>query len=544
MGKEKPAPPPSQASPDAPHEEKRSFSLSELLPWLVLLIAVTATYQLWQEARREAERALQTQFDYLVQDTTQRLRLRMQAYEQILRGAGGLFTASRHVTREEFHEYYEALNLGQNYPGIQGIGYALYLPPKEKEAHIAEMRTQGFPGYAIYPEDERAQYSSIVAIEPFSGRNLRAFGYDMFSHPVKRAAMERARNTGEIAISGKVTLVQEMGQDVQAGFLMYLPIYRHGTLNRTIEERRANLVGWVYAPFRMRDLMTGFNAEQYVGLDLAIYDGRETTDAALLYEGRRTVSPDAEGALYVKREVVQIRNREWTVVAVAPPGFGQEMDNDRATIMLKAGVAMSMLLTLLTWLLVAERARAWRAADHAYRLALYDPLTRLPNRKLFNDRLQHALAQAKRGQARIAVMFIDLDKFKPVNDNFGHEIGDLLLQQVAERLAECVRESDTVARVGGDEFVVLLAGGETENGESVVAEKIRIALSSPFHVAGYELRVACSIGIAIYPDHGNEEKLLLRHADTAMYHAKQEGRNRVRFYDPHMSEAVGQSAGY
>jgi diguanylate cyclase (GGDEF)-like protein len=539
MGKERSAPPPSPPPDAPPREERRSFSVSELLPWLVLLIALTATYQLWQEARREAAKALEVQFEYLVQDTTQRLQFRMQAYEQVLRGGAGLFAASGYVTREEFYEYYEALHLGRNYPGIQGIGYAVYLLPEEREAHIAEMQAQGFPKYAIYPEGEREHYSAIVYLEPFSGRNLRAFGYDMFSHPVRREAMARARDTGEITVSGKVTLVQEIGQDVQAGFLMYLPIYRHGTLNRTVEERRANLLGWVYAPFRMRDLMAGFNAGQYVGLDLAIYDGRETTDAALLYEGRRAVFPDAEGALYVKREVVQIRNREWTVVAVAPPSFGQEADNDRATIMLKAGVAVSLLLTLLTWLLVDERARAWRAADYAYRLALYDPLTQLPNRKLFNDRLQHALAQAKRGQGRLAVMFIDLDKFKPVNDNFGHEIGDLLLQQVAERLAGCVRESDTVARVGGDEFVVLLTGGETESGEGMVAEKIRLALSSPFHVASYELRVACSIGIAIYPDHGNEEKQLLRHADTAMYHAKQEGRNQVRFYDPQMPETGG-----
>jgi diguanylate cyclase (GGDEF)-like protein len=537
MGKDKSAPSPA-TSRTVPREERRSFSVSELLPWLVLLIALTATYQLWLEARREAARALETQFEYLVQDTTQRLQLRMQAYEQILRGAGGLFAASGYVTREEFHAYYEALNLGRNYPGIQGIGYATYLLPEELDAHIADLRAQGFPSYAIYPEGERERYSSIVHIEPFSGRNLRAFGYDMFSHPVRREAMELARDTNEIAISGKVTLVQEVGQDVQAGFLMYLPIYRHGTLNRTVEERRANLQGWVYAPFRMRDLMRGFIAEQYVGLDLAIYDGPEAVDSALLYEGRRAIPPDADRALYVRTEVVQVRNREWTVVAVAPPSFGQEMDDDRATIMLKAGVAMSLLLTLLTWLLVDERARAWRAADHAYRLALYDPLTQLPNRKLLNDRLQHALAQAKRGQGRVVVMFIDLDKFKPINDNFGHEVGDLLLQQVAERLAGCVRESDTVARVGGDEFLVLLTGGETESGEGVVAEKIRVALSSPFHVTGYELHIACCIGIAIYPIHGNEEKQLMRHADTAMYHAKQEGRNRIRFYDPQM-EADG-----
>ena len=537
MGKDNPPPSPSIYSvADTSRTEKRSFSFSELLPWLVLLMALTATYQLWQQALREHQRALETQFAYLVQDTTQRLELRMLIYEQVLRGAAGLFSASTEVTREEFHAYYESLQLGKNYPGIQGIGFAALVPAPEREQHINDIRQQGFANYVIYPDGEREFYTTIVYLEPFSGRNLRAFGYDMYTHPVRRDAMDRARDTGEAAISGKVTLVQEVGQDVQAGFLMYLPVYRPATLNRTVEERRANLIGWVYAPFRMRDLMMGFNSGQYIDLDIAIYDGLEADDAALLYEGRRRVSAKAEDLTFVQTQAIQIANRGWTIVAAAPPTFGQETDNDRATIMLKAGVAMSLLLTLLTWLLVDERARAWRAADYAYRLALYDPLTQLPNRKLFHDRLHRTLAQAKRDRERIAVMFIDLDRFKPVNDKFGHEIGDLLLVQVAERLASCVRESDTVARLGGDEFVVLLGSSESEGGERIVADKILRALAQPFHVAGHQLRLSSSIGIAFYPDHGSEETQLLRNADIAMYHAKQEGRNRYRYFEAQMNE--------
>src|SRR5690606_33159610 len=170
------------------------------------------------------------------------------------------------------------------------------------------------------------------------------------------------------------------------------------------------------------------------------------------------------------------------------------------------------------------------------RLALYDPLTQLPNRKLFHDRLHHAMLQAKRDQERIAVMFIDLDKFKPVNDNYGHEIGDLLLIEVAERLCDSVRGSDTVARLGGDEFVGLLAGGSPAGGETVVAQKILTALSSPFHIAGHQLEISSSIGIAVYPDHGTEENQLLRRADTAMYHAKHGGRNHYRIYESAMQE--------
>jgi len=163
-------------------------------------------------------------------------------------------------------------------------------------------------------------------------------------------------------------------------------------------------------------------------------------------------------------------------------------------------------------------------------MAHYDPLTELPNRALLIDRLQQAVIMARRDKMHMAVMFLDLDKFKPVNDNLGHEIGDLLLKQVARRLMASVCASDTVARIGGDEFVVLLPSIEQEPDATVVAQKILRVLKQPFDVAGHALSISGSIGIAAYPEHGDDEKLLLINADIAMYHAKKDGRNDYRFF--------------
>lgn len=163
-------------------------------------------------------------------------------------------------------------------------------------------------------------------------------------------------------------------------------------------------------------------------------------------------------------------------------------------------------------------------------LSNFDILTDLPNRTLLSDRIQQALAIAKRDKARMALMFIDLDEFKPVNDAFGHKTGDLLLHETAKRMQDCVRASDTVARIGGDEFVVLLPTIETEQDALVVAEKIRHALCQPFELAGHSIHVSSSIGIAVYPENGSEEKVLLNNADTAMYYAKECGCNTVRFF--------------
>ena len=180
---------------------------------------------------------------------------------------------------------------------------------------------------------------------------------------------------------------------------------------------------------------------------------------------------------------------------------------------------------------ISERKNVEERMHH---LAHYDVLTDLPNRTLFNDRLQQALVTAKRDKAYMALMFIDLDEFKPVNDTLGHNVGDLLLKAAAKRIQGCLRESDTAARIGGDEFIVLLPVIEERNDAMIVAEKICNTLNQPFELAGHCLHVSASIGVALYPEHGHNELQLYGNADAAMYHAKKNGRNNVQHYLPGM----------
>ncbi len=176
--------------------------------------------------------------------------------------------------------------------------------------------------------------------------------------------------------------------------------------------------------------------------------------------------------------------------------------------------------------------------EQVQHLAYHDPLTDLPNRMLFSDRLQQSLAIARRDQACLALMFIDLDRFKPINDRFGHDVGDLLLKEVAQRIQVCLRESDTVARIGGDEFVVLLPLIRMERDAREVAEKIRHTLNQPFDLADHSMSISSCTGIAIYPDHGSDEKQLIKNADAAMYYAKSVGRDNVQIYRPGMQETA------
>lgn len=176
-----------------------------------------------------------------------------------------------------------------------------------------------------------------------------------------------------------------------------------------------------------------------------------------------------------------------------------------------------------------------RAEEEIRKLAYHDILTGLPNRSLFYDRLDQALAQASRHDHPLSLLFLDLDRFKDVNDTLGHDAGDRLLQAVAERLRACVRQSDTVARLGGDEFVVLLTSVKTERDGVTVAEKILELLAEPVSLDGKTVFTSTSIGVVMYPHDGRNAETLLRHADMAMYAAKEKGRNNFQFFSEEMN---------
>ena len=169
-------------------------------------------------------------------------------------------------------------------------------------------------------------------------------------------------------------------------------------------------------------------------------------------------------------------------------------------------------------------------------LAFYDPLTGLPNRSLFNDRLNQGLAKSRRHKELLAIMFLDLDQFKVVNDTLGHAVGDLLLQEVAQRLKGIIREGDTVSRFGGDEFVMLFPDITCAEDISLIAEKILRNLSHIYVLDGNDVHITASIGISVFPDNGGEQEVLAKNADTAMYYAKEQGRNNYQFYSATINE--------
>lgn len=759
----------------------------------VLVVGSLLTLLAWQYAVRVVAEEDQARFEQETSDSLGLIQERMQVYGQVLRGVKGLFVASDSVSREEFRAYAEELDLEQSYPGILGVAYALKIAPAELDRHIAAVRAEGFEQYTVSPAGERDPYTAIVFIEPFSGNNLNAFGFDMYSEQVRREAMDRARVSGALALSGKVSLMQDVGRGPIAGVLLYLPLYAGDVNDNGINADE--LLGWVYAPFSMDILMQGIQLDGS-GIELSIHDGADLNAGTRLYSSQNAPLAPAD-IHFSSTEPLEIAQRTWTVSFSA----GDSHENTEPEAVLFVGALFTALMAILIWALASGRERAearaeevnkelretefrWKAAlagaghgvwdwnnltgevnyntewksmlgfaedeirnefsewkrlihpldveraesavndfisgkttnfslehrlqtragqwrwilgrgaiisrtedgrpartigthtdidrqktlelalgesDQRFRgafetaaigmalmglngqffevnqalldmvgytekelmaltfqqlthpddLALdlehlnalsagkvksyqmekryfckdgtivwallsvsavrhkdgsllhfvsqienitdrkmlqrqvlhqlnHDELTGLPNRRLLQDRLGRTLAASRRHQRQFALMFIDIDYFKKVNDGYGHDIGDELLKWVAGRLLSCIRTSDTLARQGGDEFVALLAEINAPEDVTLVARKMLGSISEGLDIGDACILVSLSIGVAIFePGSKDSTGDLLKKADIALYQVKQSGRNDFRVYAEESEQSDG-----
>ncbi|MHB8580146.1 MAG: CHASE domain-containing protein [Ignavibacteriaceae bacterium] len=334
---------------------KPGVSTSITISFLVFLTCLVIIYFILNVASTNRENELRSYFDYRSENITTGINHRIIDYEQILRSTQGLFEVSDKVNRAKFRTFYNTLHLNKNFPGIQGVGFSLIIAPALLKDNIKRIHQEGFPNYKIWPEGKRETYTSIIYLEPFRVLNLRAFGYDMYTEPVRRKAMETARDSNEPVISGKVKLVQETGKAVQAGFLMYLPVYKNGTPHTTLSDRRKNIIGWVYSPFRMGDFMEGLFGEHASDLHIEIYDGKNISNKTKMFDSDDQTLLIGE-QLTLKKES-NLNGHEWTVFVRSTPQLESRIGINPARIILIVGISLSLLLAIITWLLVNKRLR-------------------------------------------------------------------------------------------------------------------------------------------------------------------------------------------
>jgi signal transduction histidine kinase len=329
---------------------RNSFPLHEN-DWnsvLILIGGLILTGLLTLVTYNFVERQNKEEFISVAKEIELRIESRLHAHALILRTGSAYFTVSDTVTRKQWKEFTEHSMIDRNLPGIEGFGFTKIVPPDQLEQHTLDIRNEGFPGYSVYPEGQREFYTSIIFLEPFSGRNLRAFGYDMFSHPIRRRAMEYSRDNDVAMLTGKVALVQETGENNQAGTLMYVPVYNSDMPSSTVEERRRAIKGWVYSPYRMNDLMQGilgrWDEIQQDRIHLQIYDD-SIYSHSLLYDSHNGL----------------VRNKPATRTIVTPLDFngtqwkllfkqsGQaSFFNGNVIIVFSSGIIISILLFFLS----------------------------------------------------------------------------------------------------------------------------------------------------------------------------------------------------
>lgn len=342
-----------------PHKRPKSI----LAACLMLIVSLSLTGLAAYYAKHRVEMEAREHFDYEVKESTFAIRQRMLAYEYILRGGAALFAGSVKVERAEWQAYVKSLGVDKNYPGILGMGFVKYIPSSRKDAHIREIRAEGFPDYTIWPEGTRHDYTSILYLEPDSPRSRQRLGYDMFTEPSLQAVMDRAKDTGMPAISRKVNLVRETDDKAQVDFIMYIPVYRNGEPTDSIEERRAALEGYVFSSFRMKDLMNGLLGVEKLLIDIEIFDGNISPET-LMYDSDsqdRFHSKDYNPA-FATTITLEVSGHGWPIFFSALPSFGQGAKNDHYYVLL-AGTIISLLLFTVALSLANTNTKAVELAN-------------------------------------------------------------------------------------------------------------------------------------------------------------------------------------
>lgn len=347
-----------------PHGLRQLFSWRNGVAWGMLAFTLLVQLVVWQSLRTNEDRAARQQFQMLGEKVTEAIRKRLRDHEQILLGGAGLFDAVENVSREQWRTYVERLLLPDRYPGIQGVGFSQAIPQAERDAHVAHMRAQGYPNYDIHPPGQRELYTSIVYLEPFLRRNLAAFGYDMYSEPTRRRAMQRAAQLGETSITGKVTLLQETHGKVQAGVLLYVPVYRPSAPLTTPEQRMQALRGFVYSPYRVEDLMRGILRAADLPLALHIYASPGEEPEHLLYASSE--APEPGSARFSQLQQLELYGQTWTLRMDSRPEFDERFHSNEALVF-GLGLGLSLLVFFLTSSLALRHSRAQALANEMTR---------------------------------------------------------------------------------------------------------------------------------------------------------------------------------
>ncbi|HKZ77289.1 MAG TPA: CHASE domain-containing protein [Pyrinomonadaceae bacterium] len=332
------------------------------LPHLVLLIGLLFTFIVYYYLSKVAAAEDRVRFNGTTREVEQSIEGRIETYIALLRAGTGLFAGSESVTHGEFKDFVRRLDLAEHYPGVQGIGFSVRLGSDQDSALFEKVLPEGMLDSKVSPDARAGEGHAIIYLEPLDRRNLAAMGYDMSGDPVRRAAMDQARDTGRPAASGSVQLVQEIDEKKQAGFVIYAPVYRNGSPITNESERRGALIGFVFSPFRVDDLLYGILPTKRPYLDFKVYEGTENA-GTLIHDSTQfsAAVPDGFRPRFFRVATINVAGRQWTITFTSRPELDQASGQSYVPYTVTAGVLLSLLLFGLT----RSQARARQATERS-----------------------------------------------------------------------------------------------------------------------------------------------------------------------------------
>ena len=384
---------------------QRSRRHRVLLPYLILVVGLVFTFVVYYHFSKLTLEQDQSRFQKTVQELHDRIRLKVETSITLLRAGTGLFAASDEVAAVEFHRFVQQLDLQKNYPGIQGIGFSRSFISAQKDDLVQKMRHAVREDFQIWPDGRRDQYTAIIYIYPPGNRNESALGYDMFAEPVRRQAMEEARDTGLPAASGRVRLVQEPdNDDEQPGFLIYAPVYRNGASLSSVEERRQALVGYVYSPYRIDDFLGPITSARN-DVTVQVYAGDEIKGAAFLHG--TPIGPLPNDLRFTKSDTLDVAGRAWTLSYAVTPSFELGSSRPLLKYTLVVGALLSFLFFAITRAEVRARSRAEESAEEVRE-----------SEKAINEANERALMEYERLLERISSLSLALGTARELSTIF------------------------------------------------------------------------------------------------------------------------------
>ncbi len=330
------------------------------------MLTIGITYNFYQSSRNKDF----VRFNNEVTRVQASFENRLNLYISLLKGGRGFVESVGKIDRKSFSNYVKSLEIDKNYSGIQGIGYTKIILPEEREDFINKMKSESYQNFKMFPEGTRDIYQAIIYLEPLDERNREAIGYDMSTEEKRREALDRARDSGKASATAKVTLLQEIIQDKQLGFLIYFPVYKNGLMPASVEERRKNLDGFIYSPFRAGNFLKEIqNSASSNNIGIAIYDG-EINPENLMAQSSKIEFPQLTSrivenqvaatefdATYNTESDLEVAGRNWTIKYYALPSFNEQSSLGWTPFIFFSGIAFSFLLFGMTYWEASARSK-------------------------------------------------------------------------------------------------------------------------------------------------------------------------------------------